>query len=63
MVFIIDGNIETFSELYSSWNKSRLRFGIPFIRIYPMIKTRVSTVIKALSPTSAARSRERGFPE
>jgi hypothetical protein len=46
-VFTRAGNKETLSELYSSANRSQDRFGIPFMRIYPIIATAVQTVTAA----------------
>ena len=60
IVLIIAGNIETFSELYSSSNNCGVKCGTPFIKIYPTIKISVTAVKIALIQTNKAKRKEAG---
>jgi hypothetical protein len=59
-VFIIDGSIDTFSELYSHANRSGVKYGTPLIRIYTMIKPSTKSVKAAAKLVNIYAAKDAG---
>ena len=59
-VLIMDGSMDTFSELYSHANRSGVRCGTPFTRMYTIINPKTSTVISAASEVRIYTAKEPG---
>ena len=59
-VLISAGSRDTFSVVYLLSNKSSVKFGIPFINMYAIIKISASIVINAARHTERKRTKDLG---